>query len=98
VRYGVEIKQASKFPFTFPVELANGCVGYVPTGEASSASGGYETGLASHGKLEITAGHQLAKTGIELANQMTPAPVPQPPPVVPSCAPWSYGNVSPELR
>jgi len=29
VQYGLEIKKGSKFPFTFPVELANGCTGYV---------------------------------------------------------------------
>jgi neutral ceramidase len=99
VQYGLDIKKGSKFPFTFPVELANGCVGYVPTEEALSASGGgYETRLTSYSNLEITAGWQLANVGIELANQMTPSPIPLPSPAPPYRAPWSYGNVPPELE
>jgi neutral ceramidase len=99
VQYGLELKKGSKFLYTFPVELANGCVGYVPTEEAFSANGGgYETRLTSYSNLEITAGRQFANTGIELANEMIPGPVPVPSPAPPHRAPWSYGNVPPEVK
>src|SRR5690606_28539623 len=98
VEFGLEIKKQSPFPFTFPVELANGCVGYVPTEEAFGPhGGGYETRLTSYSNLEITAGRQFADTGIKLANEMTPGegPLLTLPPEVKS--PWTYGNVAPEL-
>jgi neutral ceramidase len=98
VQYGLDIKQGSKFPFTFPVELANGCVGYVPTEEAfSRAGGGYETRLTAYSNLEITAGRQFAETGIRLANEMKPAPAPEFPRVPAPGQPWRYGNVGPGL-
>ncbi|MBI5395075.1 MAG: hypothetical protein HZA91_07245 [Verrucomicrobia bacterium] len=100
VQFGLDIKKGSKFPFTFPVELANGICGYVPTEEALGPhGGGYETRLTGYSNLEVSGGRQMADAGIELANQMTPGPVPQPPPVVPGGkAPWTYGNLPPELE
>lgn len=100
VQYGLDIKKGSPFPFTFPVELANGCVGYVPTEEAfGPKGGGYETRLTAYSNLEITGGTQIANAGIELAKSMKPGPVPEPakaPPFVGKG--WTYGNVPPEVR
>lgn len=99
VQYGLNIKQGSRFPFTFPVELANGCVGYVPTEEALGPNGGgYETRLTSYSNLEVTAGRQFANTGIQLANQMKPGQPTLPPPAPPFRAAWAYGNVPPEVK
>jgi hypothetical protein len=99
VEYGLDIKKSSKFPFTFVVELANGCVGYVPTEEAFGVhGGGYETRLTSYSNLEVSAGRQFADTGIKLANEMTPGKIPVPGPPPPFRAPWSYGNLPPELN
>ncbi len=96
---GLRIKQGSPFPFTFPVELANGCVGYVPTEEAFGPSGGgYETRLTSYSNLEVAAGNRLVEAGLELARRMKPGKIPTPPPAKPFQAPWSYGNVPPEIR
>lgn len=97
-RYGLEIKAASRFPFTFPVSLANGCVGYVPTEDAFGPNGGgYETRLTSYSNLVITAGTQMRDAALSLAWQLKPGPVPEParrPPF--KGEPWSYGNVPPE--
>jgi hypothetical protein len=99
VEYGLQLKAGSGFPITFPVELANGCVGYVPTEEAfGEHGGGYETRLTSYSNLEITAGTQFREAALELARQMKPTPLPQRPPAPPFKAPWSYGNVPPQLQ
>lgn len=97
-RYGLEIKAGSGFPFTFPVSLANGCVGYVPTADAFNPDGGgYETRLTSYSNLKITAGDEIRDAGIALAKQLKPGPAPEPPKAPPfSGKPWSYGDVRPE--
>jgi hypothetical protein len=99
VAYGLEIKGRSPFPFTFVVELANGGVGYVPTEEAFSATGGgYETRLTFYSNLEISAGRQIAEAGIALAKELTPAPTPEFPRIKAPGQPWPYGNVKPGVR
>jgi hypothetical protein len=97
VEFGLEIKAKSRFKYTFPAELSNGCVGYVATEEALSESGGgYETRLTFYSNLVPSAGRAIAVAGINLANQLTPGLVPEPPKAKPFGAPWSYGNVPAE--
>jgi hypothetical protein len=98
-QYGLDIKKGSPFSFTFPVELANGCVGYVPTEEAMGEhGGGYETRLTSYSNLVVSAGSQIVEASIQLACTLTPGEVPTPPLAHPFTSPWSYGNVPPELE
>jgi len=94
VEDGLELKKRSSFPLTFPVELANGCVGYVPTQEAfGSKGGGYETRLTCYSNLEITAGQQFVDAGVELVGTMQPGKIPERPLAPPFKEPWAYGNV-----
>ncbi len=98
VSYGLQLKKRSGFPITFPVELANGCVGYVPDEEAFGAhGGGYETRLTSYSNLVTNAGTQFMNAGLELAAQMKPSPLLERP-VAPVGKAWTYGNQPPQLK
>lgn len=97
-QYGLDIRAKSPFPITFPVELANDCIGYVPTEEAlGPGGGGYETRLTAYSNLEPAAGRKIVEASLRLAGQMQPGALPEPPKHGPFKAPWSYGNVPPEL-
>ncbi len=99
VQYGLELKKGSGFPMTFPVELANGCVGYVPTLEAfGEHGGGYETRLTSYSNLVITAGDQIRDTLLGMARELKPAPLPGRTPHAPWKAGslWNFGGVPPQ--
>lgn len=99
VEFGLRQKEGSRFPFTWPVSLANGCIGYVPTAEAlGEGGGGYETRLTGYSNLVPEAGDAICQTGIDLANSMEPDPNPERPPAPEFTGPWSYGNVPPELE
>lgn len=96
--FGLELKEKSGFPFTFPVSLANGCVGYVPTKDSfGPRGGGYETRLTSYSNLELGSGEEMVRIGLDLASQLKPGKVPTFAPAPPfKGLPWSYGSVPPE--
>lgn len=96
--FGLTWKAKSGFPFTFPVSLANGCIGYVPTEEAfGRRGGGYETRLTSYSNLQIDAGTRLADAALGLARTFQPGAVPSRPAAPPfKGGPWTYGDVPPE--
>ncbi len=103
---GLELRAGSPFELTFPVELANGCVGYVPTEEALGPhGGGYETRLTSYSSIEPKGGARMVEAGVALAKQFAPGRLPEAPRAAPfspdptgiGSHPWSYGNVPPEL-
>lgn len=97
VEWGLEMKRRSPSPITWPVTLANGCAGYVPTEAAFGPDGGgYETRLTCYSNLEHSAGRQMVEAAAELASRLTPDPAPEPERAQPAKATWSYGSVPPE--
>lgn len=69
VEYGLEIKEKSKFPHTFIVDIANDYVGYIPTLKAFK-EGGYEVRLCCGSKLASIAGEMITKTALEMLDEM----------------------------
>lgn len=72
------VKAASAFPFTYIVELANGCVGYTPPAEEFLPSGGgMETWLIDYRNLVPAAEEMIVRTSQKLIAQLTPGMVPE---------------------
>jgi hypothetical protein len=94
---GLDIKRRCNFPFTFVVELANGCVGYVPDSSAfSSSGGGYETIVTLYSNLEVGAGELIADECVKLSQNFIPHATPQPDCHEQPLMPWSYGAYAPD--
>ncbi|WP_447603698.1 hypothetical protein [Nitrospira sp. Nam80] len=94
---GLDLKEASQFPFTFPVSLANGFCGYLPTPEAMGpGGGGYETRLTGHTNLHIDAGVRVVEALAELSAGLTVGNIPEPPPRPCFTGAWRFGNVPAE--
>ena len=67
-KLGMDIKRGSGFAHTFVVELANGCVGYVPSEDAYE--GGYESQMAPSSKLVPGSGEQIVAETLALLEGM----------------------------
>ncbi len=67
-KLGMDIKRGSPFAHTFVVELANGCVGYVPTEDAYE--GGYESQMAPSSKLVPGSGEKIVAETLKLLGRM----------------------------
>jgi hypothetical protein len=92
-QFGLNIKQRSRFPYTWVVELANGCIGYVPTPEAMGPhGGGYEPRLALSSKLLPGAGQMIEDASVELLQSLTPGEEPPRPMVPQAGTPWGMGS------
>ena len=98
-QFGLDLKAGSKFPFVFPVSLANDVIGYVPHEDAfAPTGGGYETRLTAYSNLEVTAGRAITDALLELSASLTPGVAPTPPPLPPfKGQPWTYGSLPPQL-
>ncbi len=67
--YGLRIKRASPFRFTWVVSLANDYIGYVPTAQAF-ISGGYEPRTARTSMLSIDAGQRIVERSLLALSQV----------------------------
>ena len=100
-QYGLDIKAGSPFKFTFPVSLANDCIGYVPTEVAAPRPARRRLRNSANWLQQpgTRRGRQMADTLIEFSKQLKPGPTPQPPALPPFAdKAWTYGDVPPELR
>jgi neutral ceramidase len=91
-------RSITHFPLLAPVSMANGCVGYIPTEEAfSTTGGGYETRISSYTNLEISAGKKMTDELIAMVRDWKPGAMPERPAASPK-QPWNYGTAEPQLH
>jgi hypothetical protein len=69
VGWGLKIKQESPFPWTFPVSLANGPLGYLVTQQAWEA-GGYEGLVAHTGLIAVRGVEMMVDEGLAMLRQL----------------------------
>jgi hypothetical protein len=68
-RFGMDLKFASPFPVTTPIEHANGCSGYVAT-QTDYALGSYETELARSSFAASGSGEKIVTLGAQLLREL----------------------------
>ena len=70
IEHSLSIEAGSPFPHTALNTLANGHCGYLPTVEAFTRTGGYETKHLTSTYLVPEAGEEVVKTCIEMLTQL----------------------------
>lgn len=94
-QFGLNIKDRSRFPYTYVVELANGCIGYVPTADAMGEhGGGYEPRMAMSSKLVPETGQIIEDELVEMLNSLEPGTAHEPPTVEEPGTAWGAGSSS----
>jgi hypothetical protein len=68
-RFGMDLKYASPFPVTAPIEHANGCSGYVAT-QSDYILGSYETELARSSFATPGSGEKIVALGAQLLRDL----------------------------
>jgi len=68
---GLEIKSKSPYGNTLIIELTNGTSGYIPTREAFSRQGGYETLTLCSSRFVPETGELIVSQVIELLKEMS---------------------------
>ena len=98
-QFGLDIKAAVKFPFAFPVSLANDAIGYVPTEEALGPARGRLRDAADQlQQPRAGRGPQDRRTRSSSSPRAQARRGAEGPPLPPFRGqPWSYGNLPPEL-
>jgi len=69
VELGLQLKRASPFPWTYPVELCNDCLGYLVTSQAWEA-GGYESLVSSAAIAAPEASEMIVEEDLRLLNEL----------------------------
>jgi hypothetical protein len=66
---GIDIKRRSPFRYTYIVDLANDCIGYIPDIKGFEL-GGYQLWTGNHSYLKKGTGEQIADRAVNLLNEV----------------------------